>query len=227
MAAKKLVLVGDSPIAEVAYEYFTHDSDYDVVAFSVERAYQKRDELFGLPVVAFEDLETAFPAPHHDAFVAVGYGQMNRLRARLYVETKRKGYALASYISSKAFVWRNVAMGDNCFILENNVIQPFVKIGDDVTLWSGNHIGHHGRLGDHVFVASHVVLAGFVEVGDYAFLGVNSTVAHGVKVGRDTLIGAGASILKNAEPRRIYAADATKARNVDALRFYGIKETDE
>ena len=53
---KKLVLVGDSAFAEVAYEYFTHDSEYEVVAFSVEREYLRREELFAVPVVPFEDL---------------------------------------------------------------------------------------------------------------------------------------------------------------------------
>ena len=28
----KLIIVGDSAFAEIAYEYFTHDSEYEVVA---------------------------------------------------------------------------------------------------------------------------------------------------------------------------------------------------
>lgn len=219
----KLVIVGDSAIAEVAYEYFTVDSPYEVVAFAVEREHLKRDRLFDLPVVAFEDVESLYPPESHHTFVAVGFAQMNRLRARLYDAAKAKGYALASYVSSRAFVWRNVRMGDNCFILENNVIQPFVTIGSDVTLWSGNHIGHHVTIADHVFFSSHVVLSGFVDVGAHAFFGVNASVAHGVKVAEDVLVGAGATILRNTEPRKFYAVEGTKPRG-DTLSFYGIEE---
>lgn len=218
-----VVIVGDSAVAEVAYEYFTADSPYEVVAFAVEEAFLKRERLFDLPVVPFDQLEHLYPPASHQAFVAIGFAQMNRLRERLYNATKAKGFSLVSYVSSRAFVWSNVRVGDNCFLLENNVIQPFVTIGDDVTLWSGNHIGHHSRIANHVFLSSHVVLSGFVEVGAHCFFGVNASVAHGVTVGEDALVGAGANILRNAEPRRIFAAEGTKARNVDTLAVFGVR----
>lgn len=220
---RALVIVGDSGIAEVACEYFRHDSAYDVAAFAVDRAFLTRDRLCDRPVIAFEDVEAQFPPASHDLFVAVGFAKMNRLRARLYAEAKHKGYALASYVSSKAFVWPNVTIGDNAFIFEHNVIQPFVRIGDDVTLWSGNHIGHHSVIGDHCFVASHVVISGFVRIGAYCFFGVNSTVAHNVTIGASNLIGAGALILKDIGDGGIYGEEATAARPVTTFDRFGIE----
>ena len=195
----KLVIVGDSAFAEVAYEYFTHDSEYEVAAFSVERDYLKREALFDLPIVPFEEVETLYPPKEHHFFVATVYTQMNDLRARLYREAKRRGYTPASYISSHSFVWENCRMGEHCFIFEDNTVQPFVIIGDDVILWSGNHIGHHSTIGNHTFISSHVVISGFVEVGESCFFGVNSTVANNVSIGSRCLIGAGALILGDVE----------------------------
>ncbi len=192
---KKLVLLGDSAFAEVAYEYFTHDSDYDVVAFSVEREYLRRGQLFGLPVVPFEELEQSFAPGEHHFYAALVYTQGNALRRRLYEAAKGKGFKPASYVSTRAFVWRNVTLGEHCFIFENNVVQPFVAIGDNVVLWSGNHIGHHSTVGDHCFLSSHVVISGFVEVGQSCFLGVNSTVANNTRIGDRCTIGAGALVL--------------------------------
>jgi sugar O-acyltransferase (sialic acid O-acetyltransferase NeuD family) len=194
---RKLILIGDSAFAEVAYEYFTHDSSYEVVAFSVERAYLTRDRLFGLPVVPFEELERHYAPAEHSFYAALVYTQLNRLRARLYGAAKAKGYTPASYVSPRAFVWRNVQLGEHCFIFENNVVQPFVKIGADVVLWSGNHIGHHSTIGDHCFISSHVVVSGFCEVGPNCFFGVNATLGNNVKVGADCLIGAGAVVVKD------------------------------
>jgi sugar O-acyltransferase (sialic acid O-acetyltransferase NeuD family) len=194
---RKLILLGDSAFAEVAYEYFTHDSPYEVVAFSVEQAYLKRDRLFGVPVVPFEELERHY-APHgHWFYAALVYSRLNRLRARLYSAAKAKGYLAASYVSPRAFVWRNVRVGEHCFIFENNVVQPFVRLGDNVVLWSGNHIGHHTTIGDHCFISSHVVVSGFCEVGPSCFFGVNATLGNNVKVGADCLIGAGAVVVKD------------------------------
>ncbi|HEY0006599.1 MAG TPA: acetyltransferase [Pyrinomonadaceae bacterium] len=192
---QKLIIVGDSAFAEIAYEYFTHDSDYEVAAFSVEREYLKREELFGLPVVPFETLEREFSPQEHSVYVAAVYTQLNQLRTRLCAASKEKGYALASYLSSRAFVWRNVEIGEHCFIFEDNTVQPFVRLGNNVVLWSGNHIGHHSRIKDNCFVSSHVVISGFVEVGESCFMGVNSTVANNVTIGDNCLIGAGSLVL--------------------------------
>ena len=106
---EKIVIVGDGETAELAYEYFTHDSPHEVVAFAVEREYRQKEELFGLPVVDFEGLEGRYPPAEFKAFVAVSYNQLNRVRARLFRETKRKGYACLSYVSSRAFVLEPIA----------------------------------------------------------------------------------------------------------------------
>jgi sugar O-acyltransferase (sialic acid O-acetyltransferase NeuD family) len=170
-----------------------------VVAFSVERAYLTKDELFGLPVVPFETIEEHYDPAGHFFFAANVYTQLNQLRTRLYLEAKRKGYSPGSYISPKAFIWRNCEIGEHCFIFENNVIQPFAKIGDNVVLWSGNHIGHHSIVRNHCFISSHVVISGFVDVGERCFIGVNTTVANNIKIGNDCLIGAAALILGDVE----------------------------
>jgi sugar O-acyltransferase (sialic acid O-acetyltransferase NeuD family) len=194
-AARKLVLLGDSAFAEVACEYFAHDSDFMPVAFAVEQGYLRRRELLGLPVVAFEELEALYPPAEHWFYAALVYTQGNALRRRLYEAARAKGYRPASYVSSRAFVWRNVTLGEHCFVFENNVVQPFARLGSNVVLWSGNHIGHHSTIGDHCFVSSHVVVSGFVEIGHSCFLGVNATFANNLRVGSGCVVGAGALVL--------------------------------
>lgn len=195
----KLIIIGDSAFAEIAYEYFTHDSEFEVVAFSVEQEYLKRDELFGIHVVPFETLAENFAPAEHYFYTAMVYTQGNKLRERLYNQAKEKGYKPASYISSKAFVWRNVELGEHCFIFENNVVQPFVKIGDDIVLWSGNHIGHHSTIKSHCFISSHVVVSGFCTVGERCFMGVNSTVGNNINIGDNCIVGAAATIVGDVE----------------------------
>ena len=219
----KLVLIGDSAFAEIAYEYFTYDSRYEVVGFAVERALLKRDQLCGLPVVAFEDVERHFMPPEHSFFAANVYTQLNRLRTRLYRAAKAKGYAPASFVSPRAFVWRNVKMGEHCFIFEDNVVQPFVTLGDNVVLWSGNHIGHHSKIGNNCFFASHVVLSGFCDVGDNCFVGVNATFANNLKVGADCIIGAGALISSDVEPDKVVRGPACEVSG-SAKRLSRVRE---
>jgi sugar O-acyltransferase (sialic acid O-acetyltransferase NeuD family) len=219
----KLIIIGDGETAELAYEYFTYDSPHEVVAFSVEREYAKKRELFGLPVVHFEEVERLYDPAEYEAFVAISYTQLNRVRARLYRESKRKGYSFVSYVSSRAFVWRNVEIGENCFIMENNVLQYSVKIGNNVVLWSGNHVGHQSVIRDHVFVSSHVVISGYCEVGENCFLGVNSCVANNLKIGKDCLIGMGAVVNKDTEEGKVYRGNPAKPSSVDSFTIFGVK----
>ncbi|MHC4309790.1 MAG: acetyltransferase [Planctomycetota bacterium] len=191
----KLIIVGDTAFAEIAYEYFTHDSEYEVVSFSVEKDFLKKDSLFDLPIVPFETLERVYSPSDHSFFVAATYTQKNQLRSRLYNEAKEKGFKPASYISSNAFVWPNCQIGEHCFIFEDNTVQPFVRMGNNVILWSGNHIGHHSLIKNHVFISSHVVISGFCEIGEYSFMGVNATVSNNISIGNNCTVGAGAIIV--------------------------------
>lgn len=200
---RKLIIFGTEDFADIAYEYFTHDSDYEVVAFTVDSAYLKENSKFGLPVVPFEDVEKLFPPAGHDLFAAVVYAKLNRVREQICQRAKQKGYALASYVSTRSFVWRNVKFGEHCFVFEDNTIQPFVCIGDNVVLWSGNHIGHHSRIGSHCFLSSHVVASGWVEIGDHCFLGVNSTLANNVRIGEGSWVGHGTCVSGEIPPRSL------------------------
>jgi len=191
----RILIVGDGAFAEVAFEYFTVDTEHEVVAFAVERAYLKRAELFGVPVVAFEDLPSRFSPSDHAFYAALVYTEGNRLRARLYQAAKEMGYRAASYVSPRAFVWRNAVLGEHVFVFEQNVIQPFASVGNNVVLWSGNHVGHHSSIGDHSFVSSHVVISGYATLGTSAFVGVNATISTKVTIGNDCTIGAGALVL--------------------------------
>ena len=219
---EKLIIIGDTAFAEIAYEYFTHDSNYEVVAFSVNREYLRKTTLFDIPIIPFEDIENLYDPKTHKVFVATTYTQLNRLRAKFCKSIKEKGYQLATYISSKAFIWHNVQVGENCFIFENNVIQPFVKLGDNVILWSGNHIGHHSVIKAHCFISSHVVISGFCEIGEYCFIGVNATLANNLKIAKDCLIGAGAIILKDTEEGKIYGEKMTPQKEINALSFFKV-----
>ena len=196
---RPLIIFGTGDIAELAHYYFTNDSNYKVVAFTVDRDYVSGSRFCNLPVIPFETLEESYPPKDHRFFVSIVYTELNRLRTRLYGQAKEKGFSAASYISPRAFVWRNCRIEEHCFIFENNVIQPFVHVGKNVILWSGNHIGHHSTIGDHCFISSHVVISGHVKVGESCFMGVNSTVSDRITIGNNCLIGAGALILRDVE----------------------------
>lgn len=218
---KKLVIFGLGEQAQLAHFYFTNDSDYDVVGFVVDKEYVNCSDFCGLPVVSMDVVEQHFPAEAHSAFIAAGYNEVNRLRERKYVEMKAKGYPIASYISSKAVIW-TTDIGENCFLLEDNTIQPFVKIGNNVTLWSGNHIGHHSVIEDHCFITSHVVVSGGVTVGHHTFIGVNATLRDHIRIGASNVIGGGAVIMGSTSDDEVYLPARAQLYKLKSHELKGI-----
>lgn len=206
----KVIIFGTSLFAEVAYYYLTKDSPYQVVAFTADKKFIDKSEMFGVPIVPFENIEERYPPNEFKMFIAIGYNDVNKVRAKKYSDAKEKGYQLISYVCSKAIVWDNVQFGDNCFIFEANVIQPYVKIGNDVIIWSGNHIGHHSIIKDHSFISSHAVISGSCRIGSYTFIGVNSALKEGITINDECIIGAGSLILNNTEKRGIYVGSPAK-----------------
>jgi sugar O-acyltransferase (sialic acid O-acetyltransferase NeuD family) len=219
---KKLVIFGAGEIAQLAHYYFCNDSQYEVVAFTVDQGHLSASSFCGLPVIAFEGLKESYPPEGYDFFAALSYSRLNSLRKEKYLVAKSSGYQLASYVSSRATILNGGEIGENCFILEDNTIQPFVKIGNNVTLWSGNHIGHHSVIKDHTFIASHVIVSGGVEIGEQCFIGVNSTLRDHIKVGDRCVVGAGALLLGDAGPEGVYIGSATSRSNVPSTRLRGI-----
>jgi sugar O-acyltransferase (sialic acid O-acetyltransferase NeuD family) len=206
----RLVIFGAGDVARLAHVYFKTDSPHDVHAFVVDAAYKEADTFDGLPLCAFEELARRYPPSGYEAFVAIGYARMNRVRRAKYDAMRAAGYRFVSYLSSRCTYLSSSQPGDNCFILEDNTVQPFVTIGNNVTLWSGNHIGHDSVIEDHCFITSHVVVSGHVRVGAGSFIGVNATLRDAITIGPETLIAAGSVIMKNTAPRGVYFPERAK-----------------
>jgi sugar O-acyltransferase (sialic acid O-acetyltransferase NeuD family) len=221
MTKRPLVLFGTGEIAEVAAFYFGHDGGREIAAFTVDDDRVTAASINGLPVVPLTDLEQRFPASDYDAFVAVGYSKINAVRQTKCNDLRVKGYALASYVSSRATVFPTAAWGWNAFILEDNTVQPFVRIGNGVTLWSGNHIGHHASIGDFAFISSHVVISGGVKIGERTFIGVNSTLNDHITIGARCVIGSGCLVTKDVCDEGVMTAEPAKLSPVPSRRLKG------
>jgi sugar O-acyltransferase (sialic acid O-acetyltransferase NeuD family) len=203
---QKVVLYGNAQMATFAHAVLTHDSPYEVVAFTVDDALITDTTILGLPVVPFEAVERLYPPEDFAAHIAVGFRRVNGVRAEKYFQAKEKGYELLTYVSSRALRWPDLIIGDNCWILEHTILHPFVTIGNDVYLGSACHIGHNSTIGDHTFMAGLAGLAGAVRVGTHCFFGIHCTLRNGITIADRCVIGAGATVLRSTRERGVYVA---------------------
>ena len=223
---QEIVIVGIGETAELAADYFSHDSEYVVKCFAAEREYlwqhPEKTEMDGCPILPVEELSEKFPPTRYGAFVAMAYGRLNHDRAKMYRTIKDMGYKMESYVSSRAFVGSNVRIGDNCFILEHNVLQRNVIIGNDVVFWSGIHIGYRSVIEDHVFLSSHVAVSGYCRIGEYSFLGINSCLGDSVSIARNCFIGGGTALMKSTAPNQVYRSSLISPEKMTTDVVFGI-----
>ena len=216
----KIVIFGIGRGANVATRYLSDDSPHEIVAYTADDEYAQRKEFMGRPVIPFSRIEKEIPPVESQMFILLGFQKMNALRAEKFAAAKAKGYSLASYVSSRIIASGNPQMGENCFILEGNVFNYDVQIGNNVVMWSSNHVGDLSVIEDNVFVSSHVVLSGEVTIGANSFLGVNATISNHVRVGARSYIGANALIAHDTPPDSVYVMKGTtRLEQIDSLRF--------
>ncbi len=220
--SQEIVLFGCGKIGEVLLYYFQHQSDFEVVAVTVDRDYLPGERWNDLPTVAFDEVERRYPPSEYQMFVALGYQQMNALRAGKVDEAKAKGYTLVSYIHPDAGLPRDCTYGENTFVMNHVMIHPCVKLGRNNFIWSGTIIGHHGSVGDHCWLTSGAEIAGAVQVGDYCFFAINSTVADQLTVGDRCFIGASALVTKSTQPGEVYIQEPTDKIRLNVDQFLKI-----
>lgn len=219
MKNRQIIVFGTGEIAELADFYFTHDSEFEVVGFTVDGAYMKHSEFRGRPVLPFEQIVEKFAPERYGFFAAVSYTKLNVVRAEKVAAARAMGYRIVSYLSSRATTFSGFELKENCFILEDNTIQPFARVCDNVTLWSGNHIGHHSIIENDVFLASQIVVSGGVRIGQGSFVGVNVTIRDHVTIGKKCVLGAGALVLEDQPDFSVVAPRGTERSPVPSTRL--------
>ncbi len=225
MSNKPLIIFGTAEMASLAKFYFSHDTSHKVAAFTVDDNFVKENHFEGLPVIPFSEVKEKFPAAQYNMHVALSYMKLNALRAEKYNQAKAAGYTLANYVCTKSTTWPDLSLGDNCFILEDQTIQPGVKIGNNVMLWSGNHIGHGTHIADHTYIASHCVISGHCKIGQRCFIGVNATLKDFITVGDDVFITMDASITKNLADGAVALGAGGTILDTDDRRAQVIKKS--
>ena len=203
---EKIILIGASAAAVQIHFELSHDSPYEVAAFTVDQKYIKEDKLSGLPVVPFEDVERMYPPDEYKAMVAIYASRVNKTRAEKYLQAKEKGYQFINFISSKAITWPDLNIGENCYIGEGAICRPYLTIGNNVFVLPGALLGHYAVIKDHCFIGSRAVILGAATIEPYCSLGANATILDTVTVARECVIGAGAVIHENTKEKGVYRA---------------------
>jgi len=196
---KKIIIFGVSDFASQVSFYLKNDSDFEIVAYTVNAEYNKTKTFLNLPVVDFEKVDELYPPSEYAMFIAIGYHKLNSTRELKFREAKEKGYHLISYLCSRNSYWNDLQVGENSFIMEGNIFMQNVKIGDNVIVNVGNRIGHDSVIEENCFLTSNVMIGGFCTVKRNTFIGMSVVIKDKTTIGEQNILGAGSILLKNTK----------------------------
>ncbi|GGW21579.1 acyl-[acyl-carrier-protein]--UDP-N-acetylglucosamine O-acyltransferase [Gemmobacter lanyuensis] len=120
-----------------------------------------------------------------------------------------------------------LVVGKRCKIREGATLNTgteggggVTRIGDDVLMMTGAHVGHDAILGDRVILANQAAIAGHCQIGDDVIIGGLSGVHQWVRVGKGAIIGAVTMVTNDVVP---YGLVQGPRGVLDGLNLVGLK----
>ncbi len=193
---KKIVIMGDTPFSGMIFDLIHAEGEVQVIAFCTKGSLMKCDNLKGMPVVPFEELDLEFDMGEVFLLNTIGYSKMNTIRQKVNGEIRTAGYGLFTWISCRSNVYTR-DIGDGSIVMPGAFIGPDVKLGESCIVYSGVSLTHHITIEDNCFIASGVVIGGNVIVGRNSFIGLNSTIRNRIKIAGYSLVGCASNIVKD------------------------------
>lgn len=134
-----------------------------------------------------------------DTWVVVAIAD-SRSRMEFVRQLQGQGRKLATLVHPSVSMSDYVRIGTGSIICSGAIITTNVTLGQATIINLGCFIGHDTQLGDFVSLMPAANLAGEVRVGEGCYFGLNSCVINRTIIGEWSVIGAGATVVKDIPP---------------------------
>lgn len=205
----KSVIIGAGTYGEV-YLAYLQEAGVEVVGFLDDDPKYEGKAVRGVPVLGgISALETLKDSDGIEA-VYCPLGN-NVLRVKFLTYARELGYKTPNYIHPSVIISPNVTIGEGVYILLGTTIMPHTVIKDFVMISMGVHVAHHNVLDEGVFLSTGCNFGASIHAHKYSYCGISSTIMTGLhELGEDCLIGAGAVVIRDVEPKAVMAGVPAK-----------------
>jgi len=206
----KSVIVGAGTYGEV-YLAYLQEAGVEIVGFLDDDPKYKDAEVRGVPVLGGFSLIPELKEMFGVEAVYCPLGN-NKLRVKVLTQAGECGLETPNFIHPSVMISPEVTIGDKgVYILPRTVIMPWTKIHNYVMMSVNSIVSHHCVLEEGTFLSFGVNFGASIHAHKYAYCGISSTIMTGLhELGEDCLIGAGAVVIKDVEPRAVMAGVPAK-----------------
>jgi len=211
---QRVIVAGTGMAARNLVPYIAADDRYQIVGVTADDEFVASGSLEGFDTIPLSLVPQTFPPTAARVIMAIGYGDLNRVRESVFGRLKQVGYVIETFVHPSAYVSRDAVVGEGCLILPGAVVEPQVTVGVNSVVWSNATLAHDCQVGDHCWIAAGTVVSGHARIHRNTFVGVNATIVNDVTVGEYNLVGAAAFISRNTKSHSVYLA-----RSAEPVRF--------
>lgn len=205
----KSVIIGAGTYGEV-YLAYLQEAGVEIVGFLDDNPDYFNTSIRGIPVLGKIELLNSL---RHEQGVEAVYCPLgnNMLRVKFLTMAKELDYKTPNYIHPSVIISPNVKIGKGVYILLGTTIMPHTVIKDYTMISMGVHLAHHTILEEGCFLSTGCNFGASIVAHKYAYCGISSTIMTGLReLGEDCLIGAGAVVIRDVEPKAVVAGIPAK-----------------
>ena len=205
----KSVIIGAGTYGEV-YLAYLQEEGVEIVGFLDDDPKCHGTDVKGIPVLGDISMMETIKDSHGVEAVYCPLGN-NKLRVKFLKMAKEHGLQTPNYIHPSVCISPDVTIGEGVYILLGTCIMPHTVIKDYVMISMNVSLAHHNILEEGVFLSTGCNFGASIHAHQYAYCGIASTIMTGLhELGEDCLIGAGAVVIRDVEPKAIMAGVPAK-----------------
>lgn len=203
---KDFVIFGNGGFADLIYYYLKSDTPFfkNLKAFVISKEYIQEKNLNGLSVLEENNFIKNFEPKNTIIVMGIGYINLNKVREKIFLKYKNKGYNFFNYLSSNANIEINEFNFEGVSIFSSCIVQPYTKIGSNVIIRNNCNISHHCNIEDGVFLSNNVCTGGKVVIGKNSFIGLSTIIIDNTKIGINNFISAGSLVTTSTKNDGVY-----------------------
>ncbi len=199
-----VVVVGGSGHGKVVIDILEQTGKFQVLGI-LDAKIKSGQQVLGYPVIENEcELVAMIRTQQVEGLLVAVGDNWSRSKISNSLKTLSSAIKFPSAVHPSAQLARNVRLGPGTVVMAGCIVNSDTSIGDFCILNTHCSVDHGCKLGNYVSFAPHSCAGGNVEVDDYTAVCLGANIIHGVKIGAHTVVGAGATVLKDV-PSQVVA----------------------
>lgn len=191
-----LIILGDTPLADVVMEYAKLDNKWDSVRTI---SFEKNEN--------GEDIDSYKPK-ENDEFIASFFDVDVREKAVSLIQTR--GGIFTNVIHPFSNIHSSAVLGVGNIIGAFTTVSTESVIGNHVFIQDHCNIGHNCQIGDYCHIFVGCIISGINSIGSQSMLFTRSLVYPKVKIGVHCVVGAASVVMRKVKDGETVAGNPAK-----------------